>query len=197
MNVHAVPILWSKFLAVPGESVANDAALTRQRAEFEYSQGSTMAKGTQSPAQQLATWMDAYEPEIRKRAAAALKELRAQVPGATEMVYDTFNALVIGFAPGERPSEAILSIGLYPRWVNLYFLEGAFLDDPEHRLKGSGNRVRTLRLDDAAILREPAVKALIAAAVANADPPFAPTRRRRLVIKSSVSRRRPRRPASR
>src|SRR6187200_2704306 len=85
---------------VPGESVAN-AALTRQSAEFEYSQGSTMARGTQTPAQQLATWMGAYTPEIRKRAVAALKELRAQVPGATEMVYDTFNALVIGFAPGE------------------------------------------------------------------------------------------------
>ena len=95
-----------------------------------------MARGTQSPAQQLATWMDAYAPEIRKRAVAALKELRAQVPGATEMVYDTFNALVIGFAPGERPSEAILSIGLYPRWVNLYFLEGAFLDDPAASAKG-------------------------------------------------------------
>jgi hypothetical protein len=156
-----------------------------------------MTRGTQTPAQQLATWMDAYTPEIRKRAVAALKELRAQVPGATEMVYDTFNALVIGFAPGERPSEAILSIGLYPRWVNLYFLEGAFLDDPAHRLKGSGNRVRMLRLDDAAILQEPAVQALIAAAVANADPPFASRRRRRMGIKSSVPRRRPRRPASR
>lgn len=153
-----------------------------------------MAKVKQSPAKQLAIWLDAYAPEIKKRAVAALKELRAQVPGATEMVYDTFNALVIGFAPGERPSEAVLSIGLYPRWVNLYFLDGAMLDDPARLLKGSGNRVRMLRLDDAAILREPAVELLIAAAAANADTPFDPKRRRRLIIRSSVPRHRPRRP---
>ena len=153
-----------------------------------------MAKGTRSPAQQLVTWMDAYTPEIKKRALAALKELRAQVPGATEMVYDTFNALVIGLAPGERPSEAILSIGLYPRWINLYFLDGALLEDPARLLKGSGNRVRMLRLDDVAILKEPAVKLLIAAAVANADTPFDPKRRRRMIIRSSVPRHRPRRP---
>jgi hypothetical protein len=153
-----------------------------------------MAKGTQSPAQQLATWMDAYTPAIKTKAVAALKELRAQVPGATEMVYDTFNALVIGFAPGERPSEAILSIGLYPRWVNLYFLDGALLEDPTGLLKGSGNRVRMLRLDDVAILKEPALKLLIAAAVANADTPFDLKRRRRMIIRSSVPRHRPRRP---
>ena len=40
------------------------------------------------------------------------------------MAYNTFNALVIGFCPGDRASEAILSIALYPRWVNLYFLDG-------------------------------------------------------------------------
>ena len=148
-----------------------------------------------SPATQLTAFMEPYAPAIRKTAKAALTKLRVQIPGATEMVYNTFNALVIGFSPGDRPSEAILSIGLYPKWVNLYFLDGALLPDPDRLLKGSGNRVRTLRLDDAAaILDRPALRTLIAAAVANADSPFDPRRRRRLVIKAVVARTRSRRP---
>ena len=114
----------------------------------------------QSPAKQLAAFMEPYTPDVQKTARAALKKLRAQMPGATEMVYDTFNALVIGFAPGRprhrKPSCRLASI---PSWVNLYFLDGAFLHDPESMLKGSGNRVRTLRLDDAAIIAgRPAVQ---------------------------------------
>ena len=147
-----------------------------------------------SPAAQLAAFMQPDAPAIRQTARAALTKLRAQIPGATEMVYDTFNALVIGFSPNERSSEAIVSIALYPKWVNLYCLDGATLPDPEKLLKGSGNRVRTLRLDDAAMLDSPAIRALIAAAIANADSPFEHRRPRRLLIKSVSARRRPRRP---
>jgi hypothetical protein len=155
-----------------------------------------MARSTHlSPAKQLAGLMQAYAPAVRKTARTALTKLRAQIPGATEMVYDTFNALVIGFGPNDRASEAIVSIGLYPKWVNLYFLDGALLPDPEKLLRGTGNRVRMLRLDDATLLDRPVVKALIAAAVTNADSPFERRRPRRLLIKSIASRRRPRRPA--
>jgi hypothetical protein len=147
-----------------------------------------------SPAKQLAGFMASYSPGVQQTARAALTKLRAQIPGAVEMVYDTFNALVVGFSPNDCASEAIVSIGLYPRWVNLYFLDGALLADPEKLLKGSGSRVRTLRLDDAALLDSPAIKTLIAAAVANADSPFERRRPRRLLIKSVAARRRPRRP---
>ena len=106
----------------------------------------------ESPAKQLAAFMRPYSPEVEKTARAALTKIRAQIPGAMEMVYNTYNALVIGFGPNDRASEAIVSIALYPKWVNLYFLEGALLPDPEKLLKGSGKHVRTLRLDDAAVL---------------------------------------------
>jgi hypothetical protein len=138
--------------------------------------------------------MEPYSPAIQKTARTALTKLRAQIPGATEMVYDTFNALVIGFGPNDRPSEAIVSIALYPKWVNLYFLDGATLPDPEKLLKGTGSRVRTLRLDDAAELDQPAVTTLVTAAIENADSAFDRRRPRRLLIKAIAARRRPRRP---
>src|ERR1039458_9537409 len=66
----------------------------------------------------------------------------ARLPGAVQLVYDNYNALVIGFGPSERASEASFSIVLYPRWVTLFFLQGAGLPDPRRLLKGSGKVVR-------------------------------------------------------
>ena len=143
-----------------------------------------------STGRQLTVFLRAYTPAVRKVAETALRTLRAQIPGATEMVYNNFNALVIGFCPGERPSEAIVSIALYPKWVNLFFLDGAALADPDRILKGSGNRVRMIRLDDPAILTTPQVKSLIAAAIDNADAPFDRRRPRRVMIRANAPRRR-------
>jgi hypothetical protein len=33
------------------------------------------------------------------------------------MVYDNYNGLVIGFGPNDKPSLAIFSIVVFPRWV--------------------------------------------------------------------------------
>jgi hypothetical protein len=82
-------------------------------------------------ARRLAAFMARYTPEIQIIAEEALPRMRRLLPGAVEMVYDNYNALVIGFGPSERASEAIVSIALYPRWVNLFFLHGARLPDPE------------------------------------------------------------------
>ena len=49
--------------------------------------------------------MEPYTPAIKKTARTALAKLRAQIPGATEIVYGTYNALVIGLGPNDRASE--------------------------------------------------------------------------------------------
>jgi len=137
--------------------------------------------------------MARYRPEVARIGRAALTALRKQLPGTAEMVYDNYNALVIGFSSSERPSDAILSIGLYPRWVNLYFLQDATdLPDPHGLLRGSGNRVRSVRLTSADDVDSPAVRALIAEAGTRADPPIDRTRRKRLTIRAVSSKRRPR-----
>src|ERR1700736_4695497 len=105
-----------------------------------------------SAEKQLAKFMEKYSPDIIVIAEDALKRMHKRLPGAAEMVYDNYNALVIGFGPSERASEAIVSIALYPRWVNLFFLHGAGLPDPERLLKGKGNQVRNIRVEDASEL---------------------------------------------
>jgi hypothetical protein len=70
--------------------------------------------------------------------------MRRRLPGATELIYDNYNALAIGFGPGERSSDAVFSIAVWPRWVSLFFLRGTRLHDPGKLLKGLERRSGTL-----------------------------------------------------
>ena len=101
----------------------------------------------------------------------------------------------VGFGPNERASDAIFSIALYPRWINLFFFPGFNLPDPDHLLKGSGTTVRRIQLEGVATLDNPAVRALIKEALARAEPPINPKAKGRLVIKSISAKQRPRRPS--
>jgi hypothetical protein len=127
-------------------------------------------------------------------AKAVLKKMRARLPGAVELVYDNYNALVVGFGPTERASDAIFSIALYPRWINLFFLYGAMLPDPNGILKGSGKQVRSIQIKDAADLDRPEVKAIMTVALKAADPPLDPKAKRRMTIRAVAAKQRPRHP---
>jgi hypothetical protein len=147
--------------------------------------------------QQLESFLDRYNEDIAAAARRALRHLRRRVPGATELVYDNYNALGVGFGPSERASEVIFSIVAYPRWVTLFFLQGVGLADPAKLLKGDGSRVRHIVLATPEVITSPDVDALIGQALRAAKVPIDPKARRSLVIKSVSARQRPRRPAAR
>jgi len=140
----------------------------------------------------LDTFIDKFSPEVGAVAREALAKMRERLPGAIELVYDNYNALAIGFGPSERTSEAIFSIALYPRWVTLFFLQGARLRDPHGLLKGSGKVVRHIVLKDACTLDEAAVRELMAQALDNAEVRMDAGQPGRLVIKSVSAKQRPR-----
>jgi hypothetical protein len=149
------------------------------------------------PATQLSAFLAKYDPSIARQARAALARVRAQLPGATELVYDNYNALAVGFGASERSSDAFVSIAVFPRWVSLFFFDGVSLPDPKGLLKGTGSRIRHIVLRDGAMIDDAAVKTLIALAHARAKVPIDSEARRRIVIKSVSARQRPRRPAQR
>jgi hypothetical protein len=151
---------------------------------------------TASPEQQLASFLAKFKPEVAELAEAILNKMRRRYPTALELVYDNYNALAIGFCPTERASDGIFSIALYPKWVSLFFLQGAGLPDPAGILKGSGNVVRYIMLPNPSMLDDPAVTALMSEAVARARVPFDPKGAHRLIIKSVSAKQRPRRPAA-
>jgi hypothetical protein len=145
--------------------------------------------------EQFEGFLRKYQPGVAAEAKKSLAKLRKLIPNAIEMVYDNYNALVVGFCPGLRPSEAIISIAVMPEWVSLCFLQGAGLPDPEKRLEGSGNVARHIKMKKAAVtLDEPAVKALIAEALLCAKVPIPAGQKRQFIIKSVSTKQRPRRP---
>jgi len=145
-----------------------------------------------SSATQLTLFLSRFSPEIVTLAKTARAKLRKRLPGAIEMVYDNYNALVIGFSPTERPSDAILSIVIWPKKVSICFIQGKHLPDPQHVLQGDGNQVRFIGLDaGAAILDTPAIRTLVSEAVAFGESPF--RGKGLLVIRAIAKKQRPRR----
>jgi hypothetical protein len=144
---------------------------------------------------ELQGMIDKFTPEIAKLARACLKKMRARLPGAMQLVYDNYNALAIGFGPSEKASEAIFSIVLYPRWVTLFFLQGATLPDPHKLLKGSGKVVRHFVLATAGDLDRPEIEALMTIALNRAKAPIDPKAVGSLTIRAIAVKQRPRRPS--
>jgi hypothetical protein len=153
-----------------------------------------MARAASAEAQ-LDGFIACFTPEVAALAHAVLAKMRRLYPHALELVYDNYNALAVGFGPTEKVSEVIFSIAVYPRWVSLFFLQGAGLADPDSLLQGKGNVARHIRLASAADLDDAKVHRLMDRAAAEASRPFSPETEHRLVIKSISAKQRPRRPA--
>ncbi len=149
-----------------------------------------------SPEKQLAEFIAKYDAAIQNLARDALGRMRELLPGAVQLVYDNYNALVIAFGPTERASDAIFSIALYPRWVNLFFAHGADLPDPKKLLRGSGTQVRSIKLKSGGDLDVAPVRLLMKLALQKAGHLLEDPASARLVIKSISAKQRPRRPAA-
>ena len=145
--------------------------------------------------QQLEAFLDKYDPEIAALGRKAIAHMRKRLPGAICLVYDNYNALAIGFGPTDKAFTVPISIALYPRWLTLFLMKGGDLDDPEKLLTGKGPKIRSIRLDDGIkTLKDPAVDALISAAVMHAGWKLDPKAKGELIIKSISPKQRPRRP---
>jgi hypothetical protein len=146
-----------------------------------------------APEDQLQRFIGRYSPDVADRAASVLAELRRLMPGATLLVYDNYNALAVAFSPDGRPSHTILSVTLYPRWVSLFFTNGASLEDPSGILRGSGNKMRHIVLSSADDIKREEVRAVIREAL-RASGLSISSGEGRVVIQSVSTKQRPRRP---
>jgi len=146
-----------------------------------------------SPAVQVAGFIAKFDPEVAKMTRAARSIVRKRFPTAIELVYDNYNALAIGYSPTERTSDVIFSLAVYPRWVSLYFLHGRSLADPRKLLQGSGTQGGFIKLESIETLDDPAVKALIQAALKHSKVSFATKGRGYTIVKSISEKQRPRR----
>lgn len=117
-----------------------------------------------------------YDAPIARETKKAVTLLRKRFPGASVAVYDNSNALVFAFGTGVRRGDFLFSIAAYPRYVTLFLMGGASLDDPTGLLEGSGSTIRHVKLLEGAVMLErPAIKRLLAQAVGRTDPPLSRT----------------------
>jgi hypothetical protein len=146
-----------------------------------------------SPAKQLSGFIDRFEPAVATVIRGCRSALRKRLPTANEVVYDNYNFFVIGYCATEQPSSCIVSLAAAKNGVGLSFYHGATLPDPTGVLLGSGKQNRFVRLPTAKTLAEPAVEALIGAAIAQAKIPLAKSGTGRLIIQSISGKQRSRR----
>jgi hypothetical protein len=111
--------------------------------------------GATDPEEQLRSFIEKFDPKHRSVIRAVRKALRRRFPTATELVYDNYNFLVIGFGPSERPSDFFISIAAASNGVGLCCIHGATLPDPAGILSGSGKQTRFVRLPSADVLEHP------------------------------------------
>lgn len=141
---------------------------------------------------QVDAFIDKFEPEVAQRIRDCRAELRAQLPGATELVYDNYNFLVIAFAATPKTSHAFCSIASDRNGVTLMFYWGSKLADPKGLLQGEGKQNRYIRLPSVDILREPDVRALVRATTELGTPRLVPGQGR-TYVRAVVAKQRPRR----
>lgn len=149
-----------------------------------------------TPEKVLAGFIAKFTPEMAALIRAARIKMRERLPRALELVYDNYNFFVIGYGPNEKAGDAIFSLAAQAKGLSLCFLQGAGLPDPGGLLRGSGNVVRSIRLESAATLERTEVLALIDAALQRAKTQLSAYGSHQLIIKSVSAKQRPRRIAA-
>ncbi|MGH8773678.1 MAG: hypothetical protein ACRDWI_00370 [Jiangellaceae bacterium] len=140
----------------------------------------------------LEEFLSEYTDEIHALACEVLRRVDERLPGATRMVYVNWNATVVGYSPDGESEHAVCSVATYPRWVNLFFLVGPDLPDPQHLLQGTGSTVRRVRITGPADF-DHRVDDLLDAAIAMWAWPFDPDRPGTTTIVAVSDKQRPRR----
>lgn len=109
--------------------------------------------------------MAASEAALRP-VAMKLRQLVLDVhPDAIEVVRLGDRAATYGLGP-RKMSEGYCYVLPYTHWVNLGFFQGAQLPDPEGLLEGTGAKLRHVKVRSVEAAEEPAIRALVEAALA-------------------------------
>ena len=142
---------------------------------------------------QIRAFIGKFQAKDQRLIRAVRASVRERIPSANELVWDNYNFFVIGYSPTERPADSIVSIAARANGVGLCFIQGARLPDPKKLLLGSGKQTRFIRLESASVLTQPAVEALVTAAIDRAKTPLRVGGRGKLIIRSVAANQRPRR----
>jgi len=119
--------------------------------------------GIQDDRSALAAFCNSLSETSRSIVVEADRLIRSLNPAVLQILWGHQRTIGYGIGP-KKMSEHYCYLDVYDQHVNLEFNHGVALPDPEHLLKGSGARFRSLRLDSAADLDHPGLRTLLLAA---------------------------------
>jgi hypothetical protein len=140
---------------------------------------------------ELVEFLAPYPPHVQETALDARLMLLEQLYPANEIFYDAMSAVCIGLVYTEKVLDCFVNLAVYGDHVTLIFGDGAKLHDPANRLKGTGNKVRHIRIAGLETLGDPYVKGLIAQAALQAAKPQEETAPKVIVKVMNGPKRRP------
>lgn len=103
-----------------------------------------------------------YSPQVRDLALRTCALIRGVLPDATEQVHPGWKVIVFGTGEGMR--DRVFAVAPHRERVNLQ-LSGADLPDPTGLLGGTGKAMRHVKVTRPEVLEDPALHALLRAAV--------------------------------
>jgi hypothetical protein len=117
------------------------------------------------PIPELLKFLSAYDKKIAAIALEVRRAVLTAAPGATEAIYDAYNAVAIGYSFTGRLKESFIHIAVYAPHVNLGFNRGAEMKDPDRVLQGDCKMVRHLTIREPGDLKKRYVARLLKDAV--------------------------------
>ncbi len=121
-----------------------------------------------NPDQQIARFLAPFSDDISALAQELRGYLKKETNPTTELVGDSRISLNIGYGFTEKAWDCYCAIIVYSKHINISFLSGATLTDPQKLLQGTGSRIRHIRISELKDARVPAVRKLLQVARKNA-----------------------------
>jgi hypothetical protein len=103
--------------------------------------------------EQLLELLAARRPDVAPLVLALRGLVTRAAPDATESVHSLY--AVVDLFTFARPSDAFIHIVAYEKHVNLGFNQGATLPDPHGLIRGTGKKIRHIRITTKEDLKKP------------------------------------------
>ena len=149
-------------------------------------------KSIRAACPELQRFLEQYDASVRTLALEMRALVLAVARGATELLYDSYNAVAVAFTFSGRMSDAFCHVAVYSGHVNFGFNRGAELPDPGRILHGAGKLIRHVKVRRREDLEHDHLRELLELAAARAPrPPEFPPKPAAIVQAVSPRKRRP------
>jgi hypothetical protein len=115
----------------------------------------------------LKNFLKPFPADVQKTALWLRKFVWDTLPDVNELIYDNYNALVIGFGLSDHTRNVFCSVAVYSKYSNFGFLPGD-VPDPKKLLKGTGNVYRYITVNNIEDFPVDDIKKMLADAWINA-----------------------------